>query len=130
LLALAVVTAVAIAGCGSSASSTAKPAYCSDIAALKKTINDLPSAASGGVSGLQSALAKLKTQTDAVVASAKSAFPQETQALSSSVDQLEKTVKGLSGSPSVSQIATLTSEATSTVDAAKALINSAHSKCD
>jgi hypothetical protein len=129
LLALVAVTAVAIAGCGSSASSTAKPAYCSDVAALKKTINDLPNAASGGVSGLQSALEKVKTQTDAVVASAKSAFPQQTQALSSSVDQLEKTAKGLKATPSVSQIATLTSQATSTVDAAKALINATHSKC-
>jgi ABC-type oligopeptide transport system substrate-binding subunit len=126
----AVAAAAALAGCGSSSSSTpAKPAYCSNVTALKKSINDLPSAVAGGVSGLQTALAKVQTQTTAIVASAKSDFPQQTQALSSSLDQLEKTVKGLPSSPSASQVATLTLQATSTVNAAKSFISATKKKC-
>jgi hypothetical protein len=122
--------AAVLAGCGSSSSSTpAKPAYCSNVAALKKTIKDLPSSASGGVSGLKSALSSVQTQAQTIIPSAKSDFPQQTQALSSSLSQLEKTVKGLSGTPSLTDIATLTQQATAVVNAAQSLVSAVHSKC-
>jgi hypothetical protein len=122
--------AVVLAGCGSSSSSTqTKPAYCSNVANLKKTIKSLPSAASGGVSALKSTLATVETEAQSIIPSAKSDFPQQTQALSSSLSQLEKTVKGISGTPSVSEIATLAQQGTATVNAAKSLISATESKC-
>jgi hypothetical protein len=125
-----VIAAALLAGCGSSSSSTpAKPAYCSHVTALKHSINALPSAATGGVSGLKTQLTTIQSEAQSVISSAKSDFPQETQALSSSLSALDKTVKGLKSGVSATEIATLTAQATAAVDAAQHLISATHSKC-
>jgi hypothetical protein len=129
-LAAIAIAAALLAGCGSSSSSTpAKPAYCSHVAALKHSINALPNSATGGVSGLKTQLTTIQGEAQSVISSAKSDFPQETHALSTSLSALEKTVNGLSSGVSATEIATLTAQATAAVDAAKTLINATHSKC-
>ena len=76
---------VALAGCGSS-----KPAYCTDRTNLNNSIKGLTSlTASSGISGLKSQVNMIQSDATAVVNSAKSDFPSETSAITSSVDALK-----------------------------------------
>lgn len=121
--------ALLLAACGSSASSTAKPAFCSNVTALKKSISDLPTAVTGGVSSLKTQLTTIEGQVASIVPSAKSDFPSETQALSNSLATLETQIKHLSASPTVPQIAAVGLQAENTVKAAQSLITATKSKC-
>src|SRR5205085_1177970 len=91
---LAVVGAVAVlAGCGGSS----KPSYCSDRSNLESSIKGLADVdlASGGLSALQQQLQKVQSNAKALVSSAKSDFPSETNALETSVSNLSDAVKQL-----------------------------------
>jgi hypothetical protein len=129
LLAVAA-SAATVAACGSSSSSTAKPAYCSTVTALKKFFINPPTIAVGA-SQLEAGLAKnVNSQVTAAVSSAKSDFPQQTQAMSSSLAELEKTLKGIPASgPSASQFSTLLAQLPDALNAIGAFINATHSKC-
>ena len=116
---------LAVAGCGSS-----KPAYCTDRSNLENSVKGLTGLnASSGVSGLQSQLKKIQSDTTALVNSAQTAFPDETSAITSSVDALASSVKALPSSPSAGQIATVTSDASKIVNSVKSLFDSTSSKC-
>jgi hypothetical protein len=118
--ALLVCAPVALSACGGSD----KPGYCADRSQLESSIKDLASLSpSGGLSGLQSQLRTL-------VASARSDFPSETQAIDSSVNALAADVRALSGTPSASQIASLASDASSVVSAVRGFVDATKSKCD
>jgi hypothetical protein len=128
LIALAI--SAVIAACGSSSTSSAKPAYCSSASALKKSISNLPTAITGGASSLEAQLRTVESQVTAAVSSAKGDFPQETQAMSNALAELKKTVQGLPASgPSASQLATLATQGTAAVTAIQAFVNATHSKC-
>lgn len=121
------VCGLALAGCGSS-----KPSYCSAVSELETSVKALPSTdiLSGGTSALQSALGKVKTNAENVVSAAKSDFPTETKALSSSVDALESSAKQLGSSPSAGAAGAVATDAAGVVTAAKNLANATGSKCD
>jgi hypothetical protein len=121
-LAPVTVAAVLLAGCGSS-----KPSYCSKVSDLKKSVENLTSVTS--VSGLTNQLSTIETKAKDTVNAAKSDFPSETSAVTSSVNALQATVKQLPQSPSAAQIATLTKQAGATVTAVKDLANATSSKC-
>jgi hypothetical protein len=127
LLGLAVVPVicVAIAGCGGS-----KPKYCSDRSSLENSVKGLTDlTVSSGVSGLEAQLNKIKTNSTALVKSAESDFPDETASIKSSFDELSKTVKGVSASPSATDIATVAVQTSAFVTAVKTFMNSTSSKC-
>jgi hypothetical protein len=111
-----------LAACGSS-----KPAYCTQVSDLKKSVQGLGSISS--VSELQTQAKKISTQAQSAISSAKGDFPNETAAVSNSLKQLESTVKQLPSSPSASQVAALTSQASSAVTAIKNFTNATSSKC-
>ena len=121
LVLAAAATAVTLAGCSSS-----KPAYCTDRTTLTNSVNGLTSS---GVSGLKSQLKQVQTDATTLVNSAKSDFPTETSAITSSVSALKNSVTALPSSPSAAQIATATKDAASVVSSVKSFVDASNSKC-
>lgn len=93
----AVLLVAAISGCGGSS----KPGYCSKTADLKKSVQDLGSVnvVTGGTDALTSALKKVESNAQAVVNSAKSDFPNETTAITNSINALNHSAQSLANSP-------------------------------
>jgi len=121
----AAATAVTLAGCSSS-----KPAYCTDRTNLQNSIKGLTSlTVSSGVSGLKTQVQQIQSDATTLVNSAKSDFPTETSAITSSVDALKNSVGALSASPSAAQIATVTKDAATVVSSVKNFVDASHSKC-
>lgn len=114
--------AIALSSCGSS-----KPAYCSQVSDLKKSVQNLSNVK--GLSDLKTQLEKIGNQANNAVSSAKSDFPSQTAALSSSVNALEATVKQLPSSPSPSQLTAVAKQASAAVTSLKNLANATSSKC-
>src|SRR5947207_15893049 len=103
--------AIAAAGCGSS-----KPAYCSSRNDLENAVKGLTSLnVSSGVSGLEAQLKKIETSATKLVSQAKSDFPSQTQAITSSVESLTGAAKGLPSNPSAGQVATVAADAAKVV---------------
>ena len=118
---------VTLAGCGSSSS---KPAYCSARASLENSIKDVTSlTASSGISSLEAAFTKVKTDANTVISEAKSDFPKETAAIRSSVDALTPAVKTLKANPSAANIATVATAAGNVVKAFESFVDASKSKC-
>lgn len=116
------VASVLFAGCGSS-----KPAYCSKVSDLKKSVQNLSSVTS--VSALKTQLSTIENTASEVVNSAKGDFPTETSAITTSVDALRATVKQLPQSPSAAQLATVAQQGSAAVTAFKNFENATSSKC-
>jgi hypothetical protein len=128
LLACATVVVLAVSACGGSS----KPGYCSDRSNLEQAIKDVGNvkvAQSGGLSQLKSQLQKVETSANTLVSSAKSDFPTETGALSSSVSKLKSDVQGLPSSPSPQQLAATAADAKSVVTSFQNLKKATDSKC-
>lgn len=123
---LAVVVAIAVAGCGGNS----KPAYCSDRSNLENSVKGLTSVSlSSGVSGLRSQLTKIQSDAKTLVDSAKSDFPDQTSAIRSSVDTFSSAVRALPASPSAQQIATVGTDAASVVSSVGDFTSASSSKC-
>jgi hypothetical protein len=114
-------TAVALAGCGSS-----KPSYCTDRTTLQNSVKGLTSA---GISGMKTQLQQIQSDASTLVSSAKSDFPSETGAITSSVNTLKSSVAALPSSPSATQVATVTRDAASVVSSVKSFVDASNSKC-
>jgi hypothetical protein len=126
---MAVLGVAAVTGCGGSGGS-GKPSYCTNRANLESSIKGLTNIdPSNALSSLQTQVAKIESDANALVSSAKSDFPNETSAIKSSVNSLSATVKSLSSSPSAADIATLARQAASTVTAVQTFYTSTQSKC-
>jgi hypothetical protein len=124
---IAALALVALAGCGGSSS---KPAYCSARADLENSINGVSSLSpSSGASALEAQFQKVKTDANKVVTQAKSDFPTQTSAIKSSVDALTSAVNALTANPSATQIATVTSAASTAVSSVKSFLDASRSKC-
>ncbi|HET7049515.1 MAG TPA: hypothetical protein VFI54_14725 [Solirubrobacteraceae bacterium] len=96
-----VLAAVAVAAVLSACGGSSKPSYCDQTANLKKSVQELGSVnvVQGGTNALTSALSKVQTDATAVVNSAKSDFPNQTAAITSSIDALKKSAQSLASSP-------------------------------
>ena len=115
---------------GMSACSSSPPAYCSSRDNLQNSVNGLKNLnASSGVSGLKSQVDKIQADATSVVNSAKSDFPTETSAITSSVNALKSSVSALSSSPSASQIATVSKDAGNVATSVTNFMNASNSKC-
>jgi hypothetical protein len=121
LICAAAITVVALAGCGSS-----KPAYCTARSNLENSVKGLTSV---GISGLKSQMSKIESDANALVESAKSDFPNETSAISSSVNTLKNSVAALPSNPSAAQVATVTKDAANVASSVKTFYNSTSSQC-
>jgi hypothetical protein len=84
---------------------------------------------SGGISGLESQLKKIETDSAALVSAAKGDYPSETSAIKSSVNALKGSVKDLSSNPSAAAIAKVTTDASAVVSSVTAFTNTTKSKC-
>jgi uncharacterized protein involved in exopolysaccharide biosynthesis len=126
VLAIAVMAAgFAFAGCGSG-----KPSYCSPTSTLKSDVGKLTGdVTSANFSAVQSDLTTIKTNAKKVVSDAKSDFPDETNAVDSSITSLSDAVNALPASPSAQQILELVPKVTSAVNAVESLSSAVSSKC-
>lgn len=125
-LGLAALACAALTGCGGSG----KPGYCSDRANLESSIKGLTNLdVSSGLNGLKAQLGKIQTAATSLVNSAKSDFPNETSAISSSLAALTTTMKGISANPSASQIATAGKQASDFASSVEAFVSATSSKC-
>jgi hypothetical protein len=110
-----------------------KPAYCSDVDNFKDAVSGLtsPDIAANGVSGVTTAVNNVKTSGQALVASAKSAFPTQTSALNTSLTALSATAQQL-GNSSTRQAAlrAIPAEAIAVNSAYQSLATAAKDKCD
>jgi hypothetical protein len=126
LICVGAVGLVALAGCGSSS----KPAYCSVRSSVQNTIKDIESLSpTSGLSALESAFTKIKTNANTVVSEAKNDFPSETSAIQSSVNSLTSAVSSLRSNPSAGNIATVAGAAGNVVSSFQSFLNATKSKC-
>jgi hypothetical protein len=118
---VAVAAVIALAGCSSS-----KPAYCTDRTNLENSVKGLTSA---GISGLKSQLKQVQSDASTLVSSAKGDFPNETSAITSSVDALKSSLAALPSSPSATQIASVGRDAAGVASSVKSFVDASNSKC-
>jgi signal transduction protein with GAF and PtsI domain len=120
--AVAILLAAAVAGCSSS-----KPAYCSDATNLQNSVKSLN--VSGGISALQSQVTMIQANATTLVNSAKSDFPNETSAITSSVDALKNSVTALASDRTAANIATVTKDAANVGNSVKSFNDATSSQC-
>jgi len=113
-----------LAGC-----SSGKPAYCTDRTNLQNSVKGLTNLSGSGISGLKSQIGQIQSDATALVNSAKSDFPDETSAITSSVGALKNSVAALPSSPSAAQVASVTKDASSVVSSVKSFTDASSSKC-
>jgi hypothetical protein len=123
---VALIGVVAMAGC----SSNSKPAYCTDRANLESSVKGLTNLdISGGISTVEAQVKKVESNATALVNSAKSDFPNETGAITSSVDALKSAVTQLASDHSAANIVAVTADAASVVKSVKSFTDATSSKC-
>lgn len=131
-LALIIVAAVGASGCGSSGTTTAsKPAFCSSLTTLKASVQALPTTdvVKNGTNALKSAADTVVKDAKQVVDSAKHDFPNETAAITSSVDALQSTVTQLQNGATPALLTQAVANAVSVTTAVKNFASSASPKC-
>ena len=120
--------AALLSGCGGSS----KPSYCDKTTDLKKSVQDLGNVnvVSGGTSALTSALTSVQSNATAVVNSAKGDFPDQTAAISSSIDALKKSATSLASSPTQpAVIAQIPGQVSAVVSSIQDFSDATKSKC-
>jgi hypothetical protein len=123
---LAAALLAAVAGCGGSS----KPAYCSDRSDLQSSVKGLSNlTVSSGVSGLKTQLTTIQSDANKVVSSAKSDFPSQTDAITTSVDTLQTAVQAVPSSPTAKQFAPVAAAAAGVVSSVKSFMDATNSKC-
>ena len=126
LIAATCLVALLLSACGSS-----KPAYCSSVSNLEKSVTNLKNVnvISSGTSGLSSALQEVESSAKSVVSDAKGDFPTETTDVTNSLNALSTSVKQISGTPSAGAIAQIATQVSASVSAIQNFVNSTKSKC-
>jgi hypothetical protein len=123
---VALIGVVAMAGC----SSNSKPAYCTDRANLESSVKGLSSPdLSSGLSSLEAQLKKIESNATALVNSAKSGFPSQTSAITSSVDSLKSAVTQLASDRSAVNALAVTTDAANVVKSVKSFTDATSSNC-
>jgi hypothetical protein len=122
--------AVLLSACGGGSS---KPGYCAKTADLKKSVQDLGNVSNlvqGGTNALTSALSSVESNATAVVNSAKSDFPEQTAAITNSIDALKKSAQSLASSPAQpAVIAQIPGQVSAVVTSIQDFSNATKSKC-
>lgn len=120
--------ALFVAGCGSDS----KPAYCSNVSELEKSVEEIGDVKleTGAIATLQGDLETVQGNADEVVSSAKEDFPNETGAVKSAVSKLSATLKQLPSSPTAQELLPLGSEISAVVSASNELSSATESACE
>jgi hypothetical protein len=126
-LVVAAIAAASVAGCGSSGGS--KPAYCSDRSDLQQSVTGLKDVDITSSGALQAQVSRVDQSARALVASARSDFPQETSAISSSVKALDTSVRNVVAAPTAKGLVTAGQDVASVVSAAQAFADATKDKC-
>jgi hypothetical protein len=124
-IAIAAVAAAAAGladGCGSS-----KPAYCGDLTKLEQSVKSINP--TKGLSALKTQVQDVQTNATSLISSAKSDFPNETSAISTSIGSLKTSVEAAASSPSASALATVATDAKSVLDSVTSFQSASKSKC-
>ena len=136
-----VISAAVLAGCGSTSSSSSssttttaassKQAICTARDNFKSSVTALtsPSLLTGGKAGIQSALATVKTNLDAVVSTAKSAHKPQVDAVKSAVSDLEKALGNLGNGSVTNNLQAVGTAIASVCTTAATLISTLHTEC-
>ena len=113
-------------GCSSS-----KPAYCTDAANLKTSVQNLGNVdvAKNGLSSLQTALTSVKTNAASFATDAQSAYPSQIAALNTSLSALQTAITSAKGQPPVTAAAAVVSAVSQVKNSASALQSAASGKC-
>lgn len=119
--------ALATSGCGSS-----KPAYCDDRDQLEQSVKGLTdiSPGSDSVPAYQSQLNEIKANAKKTLDSARSDFPQETDAVETSLSDLSDTIENLPKSPGTSDILMVVGEGASLASAVQQFSQATDSACN
>jgi hypothetical protein len=124
---LLVALVVVGAGCGGG-----DPDYCSDVSDLEQSVKDLGSVdvVEGGRSAVTEALDDVEGNARAAVDSAKSDFPDETDAITKSISDLKASAGQLSDSPTTQQVARATADVAVVASAIEDFVGATRSECD
>jgi hypothetical protein len=116
---------------GLAAGCSSKPAYCTDAANLKTSVQNLGNVdvAKNGLSSLQTALTSVKTNAASFATDAKSAYAPQTAALNTSLSALETAITSAKGQPPVTAAAAVAAAVTQVKNSASALQSAASGKC-
>jgi hypothetical protein len=122
-------SAVLLAACSGSSD---KPAFCGDIETLQNSITQLSDIQlePGVLDNFQTQLETVQSNAQTAVDSARSDFPQETDALDTAINNLETSVQDLPSSPSATQLGAVALNVSATVNAAQDLQSAAESACN
>jgi hypothetical protein len=128
---LAVVVAVGlglVSGCGGDS----KPGYCADREDLTQSVKDLGDvqlAQPDGITRLKAQLQTVKADAGQLADSAKSDFPDESNAVTGSVTNLEQSVQGVAASAEPQQVVQVGADVKAVVVAANGFNDATDSKC-
>ena len=122
VIAVAIAVSVSLSACGSS-----KPKFCSDLSSLQKSIRGI--SLSGGLSSVKSQLQEVKTETNQLISSAKTDFPQQTSDLRSALNRLKSSGRTAAASPSPTNLAAVASDGKALADAVNRLLADTKGKC-
>lgn len=130
--ALPAVTAAALAVVLGAAGCSSKPAFCSDVDALRSSVNDLVSIQvnSNTINQVQTDFEKVQTDAQQAVESAREDFPQETSNLENQIDSTKKAIEGLPASPAAGDYVALGLQVVALGQAADDFRNAASSACN
>ena len=108
-----------------------KPAYCSDVTDFKDAVSGLSEVQVTDVNALTTAIEKVKTSGQTLVASAKSEYGAQASALQSSITALTSTANQLAD-PTSRRVAlqAIPAEVTAVKGAFQSLSDSVKTKCD
>ena len=128
-LAVAAFTSAAlIVGCGDDS----KPEYCDRVDDLRSSVSALTDISINGdtINTVETNVETVQSDAEAVVDSARSDFPEETDALENAVSNTSDAVNELPASPSGTQIAALAVNVADVGKAASNLYDATSSACD
>jgi hypothetical protein len=122
-------SAVLLAACSGSSD---KPAFCGDVETLQNSITQLSDIQiePGVLDNFRTQLETVQSDAQTAVDSARTDFPQETDALETAINNLETSVQDLPSSPSASQLGAVALNVSATVNAAKDFQSATDSACN
>jgi hypothetical protein len=118
--------AMAVGACGSS-----EPGYCGDRQDLRDGVDQLSEVdvRADGVGAMRDQLRTIQADAKTLTASAKSDFPEETSAISTSIDGLRSAVQSAQSPPGADDVARIGISVAATVKAVKAFDDATSKEC-
>lgn len=124
---VAAVAALALSACGGDD----KPAFCADRSSFEDSVNQLPTMLKdGNVSGLRTQIKSVESEAGTLADSARADYPQETEAIESSLKTLRSQIDDLPDNPKPAELVGVGFEAATAASAVKNFIEATRSDCE